>query len=113
MLKGATLAHPIGKGPLAKIFNIGPFPWGGDATTLNMTINDPTDPTARPLVCATVTGRDTAELRARRDAVEGADLVEVRIDSACDPDDLAALTAEVLPDEDWTVPEGHPGQQPS
>jgi hypothetical protein len=26
--------------------------------------------------------------------------------SACDADDLAALTAEVLPDEDWTMPEG-------
>jgi hypothetical protein len=33
--------------------------------------------------------------------------------SACDADDLAALTAEVLPDEDWTIPEGRPTQQPS
>ena len=33
--------------------------------------------------------------------------------SACDADELAALTAEVLPNEDWTVPEGHPTQQPS
>jgi hypothetical protein len=33
--------------------------------------------------------------------------------AACDADDLAALTAEVLPDEDWTMPEGHPTQQPS
>ena len=37
-----------------------------------------------------------------RQAVERGDY------SACDPDDLAALTAEVLPDEDWTMPEGHP-----
>jgi hypothetical protein len=33
---------------------------------------------------------------------------EERLDySACDADDLAALTAEVLPDEDWTIPENH------
>jgi 3-dehydroquinate dehydratase/shikimate dehydrogenase len=51
----------------------------------------------RPLVCATVTGRDTAELRARRDAVEGADLVEVRIDSACDPDVDGAIGGRNLP----------------
>ncbi len=42
------------------------------------------------------------------------DPLRARLDySACDPDDLAALTAEVLPDEDWTVPEGHATQQPS
>jgi hypothetical protein len=42
------------------------------------------------------------------------DLLRARLDySACDADDLAALTAEVLPDEDWTVPEGHSSQQPS
>ena len=29
------------------------------------------------------------------------------------PDDLAALTAEVLDDEDWTMPEGRDAQQPS
>jgi hypothetical protein len=26
--------------------------------------------------------------------------------STCDADDLTAMTAEVLPDEDWTMPEG-------
>ena len=42
------------------------------------------------------------------------DSLRARLDySACDTDDLAALTAEVLPNEDWTVPEGHPTQQPS
>lgn len=31
------------------------------------------------------------------------DSLRVHLDySACDPDELAALTAEVLPDEDWT-----------
>jgi hypothetical protein len=44
---------------------------------------------------------DDAALRARLDY------------SACDLDDLAALTAEVLPDEDWTVQEGHSTQHPS
>lgn len=33
--------------------------------------------------------------------------------SACDTDDLAALTAEVLPDEDWIMPDGQPTQQQS
>jgi hypothetical protein len=34
------------------------------------------------------------------------DPLRARLDcSACDADDLAALTAEVLPDEDWTIPE--------
>jgi hypothetical protein len=42
------------------------------------------------------------------------DPLRARLDySACDADDLAALTAEVLPDEDWTVPEGRSTQQPS
>jgi hypothetical protein len=39
------------------------------------------------------------------------DPLRARLDySACDADDLAALTAEILPDEDWTMPEGHPTQ---
>jgi hypothetical protein len=34
------------------------------------------------------------------------DPLRVRADySPCDPDDLSALTAEVLDDEDWTMPE--------
>jgi hypothetical protein len=42
------------------------------------------------------------------------DSLRARLDySACDADDLAALTAEVLPEEDWTIPEGHPTRQPS
>jgi 3-dehydroquinate dehydratase/shikimate dehydrogenase len=53
--------------------------------------------TARALVCATVTGRDTAELRARRDAVRGADLVEVRLDSVDAPDVAGALEGRTLP----------------
>jgi len=53
--------------------------------------------TARALVCATVTGRDMAELRARRDAVRGADLVEVRLDSVGAPDVAGALEGRSLP----------------
>lgn len=50
-----------------------------------------------PLVCATVTGTTMAELRARRDAVRGADLVEVRLDGAIDPDVDAALSGRRVP----------------
>ena len=35
------------------------------------------------------------------------DPLHVRADySPCNPDDLSVLTAEVLDDEDWTLPEG-------
>jgi 3-dehydroquinate dehydratase/shikimate dehydrogenase len=53
--------------------------------------------TARALVCATVTGRDMAELRARRDAVRGADLVELRLDAVDAPDVTGALEGRALP----------------
>jgi 3-dehydroquinate dehydratase/shikimate dehydrogenase len=54
-------------------------------------------PTTGPLVCATVTGRNMAELRARRDAVAGADLIELRLDSVADPDVAGALDGRRLP----------------
>ena len=42
------------------------------------------------------------------------DPLRVRADySPCDPDDLSRLTAEVLDDEDWTMPEGQATPQPS
>ena len=53
--------------------------------------------TAGPLVCATVTGRSMAELRARRDAVAGADLAELRLDSVDDPDAAGAVAGRRLP----------------
>ena len=41
------------------------------------------------------------------------DPLRVRADySPCDPDDLSMLTAEVLDDEDWTLPEGHATPEP-
>lgn len=45
----------------------------------------------RPLLCVTVAGETMTELRARRDAVQDADLVEVRLDSVRDPDAAGAL----------------------
>ena len=48
-------------------------------------------------LCATVTGRTTDELRARRDAVEGADLVELRLDHVRDPDVDGALAGRRRP----------------
>jgi hypothetical protein len=42
------------------------------------------------------------------------DPLRVRADySPCNPDDLSVLTAEVLDDEDWTLPNGNAAQQPS
>ena len=40
---------------------------------------------SRPLLCSTVTGATTDALRAARDAARGADLVEVRLDTASRP----------------------------
>ena len=44
-----------------------------------------------PLLCVTVTGATTAELRRRRDAVMDGDLVELRLDTVSDPDVAGAL----------------------
>lgn len=39
------------------------------------------------------------------------DSLRLRTDySPCDPDDLSWLTAEVLDDDDWTIPEPHTAQ---
>ncbi|MEZ5290235.1 MAG: type I 3-dehydroquinate dehydratase [Vicinamibacterales bacterium] len=48
-------------------------------------------------ICATVTGRTTAELRTRRDEVSGADMVELRLDGVRDLDVDAALAGRRLP----------------
>ena len=45
----------------------------------------------RTRLCATVTAKTTSGLRARRDAQEGADLVELRLDGVADPDVGGAL----------------------
>ena len=52
---------------------------------------------ADPQLCAVVTGRTMAELRAGRDAVRDADLVELRLDFVDRPDPAAALQGRQLP----------------
>src|SRR5207247_1144392 len=51
----------------------------------------------KPLICATVTGSTTAELRRRRDEVVDADLVELRLDSVSDPNAAGALAGRRRP----------------
>ena len=51
----------------------------------------------RTRLCATVTARTTSELRARRDAQAGADLVELRLDTLARPDVAGALQGRRRP----------------
>lgn len=51
----------------------------------------------RPLLCATVTATTMAELLQRRDAVRGADLVELRLDGVTDVNVAGALSGRRLP----------------
>lgn len=53
-------------------------------------------PTA-PKICVTVSAGTMRELRLRRDAVVGADLVEMRLDAVSDPDPEAALEGRQTP----------------
>jgi 3-dehydroquinate dehydratase/shikimate dehydrogenase len=50
-----------------------------------------------PLLCVTVTGRTTEELRRARDAAASADLVELRLDGVDRPDPVAALEGRRRP----------------
>jgi len=52
---------------------------------------------SRPLLCVTVTAETTADLRAKRDAVGDADLVELRLDTVRDPSAAAALEGRRRP----------------
>ena len=52
---------------------------------------------AQPQVCVAVTGATMEELRRKRDAAEGADLVEMRLDFVDRPDALAALDGRRRP----------------
>lgn len=50
-----TLGHRLGtKKPLDKVFNAGPFPWGGDTHTVAQSYVDPLDPGANPGVIVTL-----------------------------------------------------------
>src|SRR5262245_2234070 len=50
-----------------------------------------------PRLCVTVTAPSMAELRQRRDAVAGVDLVELRLDTVRDPDVAAELADRKTP----------------
>jgi 3-dehydroquinate dehydratase len=50
-----------------------------------------------PGICVTLTAATTAELRRKRDACAGADLVELRLDGVADPDPEAALAGRATP----------------
>jgi 3-dehydroquinate dehydratase / shikimate dehydrogenase len=50
-----------------------------------------------PLLCVTVAAPTTAELRRRRDAVQDADLIELRLDSVSDPDVAGAVAGRRRP----------------
>ncbi len=50
-----------------------------------------------PLICVTVTAATTVELRARRDAVTDADLIELRLDTVADPSAAGALAGRRTP----------------
>jgi 3-dehydroquinate dehydratase/shikimate dehydrogenase len=52
---------------------------------------------SKPLLCVTVTGATTAELRRRRDAIPDADLIELRLDTVSDPDVAGALAGRARP----------------
>ena len=54
-------------------------------------------PMTRARLCATVTAGTTAGLRAARDAADGADLVELRLDGVADPDVDGALAGRSGP----------------
>ena len=54
-IRTLTLRHPVGrKRVLSRVFNRGPFPWGGDENTLSQAAPDPADPTSNPLATASL-----------------------------------------------------------
>jgi penicillin amidase len=54
-IRPMTFKHPLGAAPpLDKVFNLGPFPWGGDTTTLSMCTSNVIDPLSGPIMVATL-----------------------------------------------------------
>ena len=51
-----TLRHPVGRvaAPLARVFDRGPFPWGGDAHTIPQASPPPLHPTEDPIAIASL-----------------------------------------------------------
>src|SRR3982751_2283256 len=52
---------------------------------------------SKPMLCVTVMGETTADLRQKRDAVADADLIEMRLDTVRDPTPAAALAGRRRP----------------
>ena len=54
-IRKLTLRHPFGeRRPLDRVFNLGPFEWGGDANTVSQAAPPPLEPTANPIVIASL-----------------------------------------------------------
>jgi len=54
-IRPLTLRHPVGeRAPLDQVFNLGPFPWGGDANTVGAASAPPSNPTTNPLTIASL-----------------------------------------------------------
>ena len=54
-IRPLTLRHPVGEGaPLDRVFNLGPFPWGGDPNTVGPASFPPSNPTTNPLAIASL-----------------------------------------------------------
>jgi penicillin amidase len=54
-IRPLTLRHSVGeRAPLHRVFNLGPFPWGGDANTVGQAAVDILNPAANPLFIASL-----------------------------------------------------------
>jgi len=50
-----TFQHPVSvRRPLGRVFDLGPFPWDGDANTVSPAPGDPANPTANPVAVASL-----------------------------------------------------------
>jgi penicillin amidase len=54
-IRPLVLKHPVGaRAPFGKVFNLGPFPWGGDANTVSEAGGSIWDCTSNPIVIASL-----------------------------------------------------------
>jgi penicillin amidase len=54
-IRPLTLRHSVGeRAPLDRVFNLGPFAWGGDASTVGQAAVEPDNPTANPTFVASL-----------------------------------------------------------
>lgn len=54
-IRPLTLRHAVGeRAPFGRVFNLGPFGWGGDANTVGQAAPDPVDPTVNPFFIASL-----------------------------------------------------------